>query len=191
MGQYSWLDCNTNEVILDNLSKKVFMLVPEEFGGGHLETDYYDGYGHIGKDVYAEVARWNRKWVSEHPELKLYSLGGKEIQTAYWYEDYANLSLSEREVEDRHKNLEWRWIGIELACYDADNIRLKYPLKITYDQDAVFEKSNWSLGDPGQGWEEISNSKMLEFLAYKRSMEKAVIATGPWEVPKPRRKYPY
>ncbi len=191
MGQYSWLDCNTNEVILDNLPRKVYLLVPEEFGGGHLMTDCYDGYGHIGVDVYAEVARWNRKWLSEHPEFKLYDKRGMEIGSVGWYKDYANLNLSESEVVSRQSELfEWRYIGIAISCYDEDNVRLKYPLKITYDPEAVYEKSNWSLGDPGQGWSEISNTKMLEYLAYKRSMEKAVIKTGPWEVPKPRKRYP-
>lgn len=61
MGQFSWLDCITNEQIIDNKRRDVFVLIPAEFGGGHILEQYYDGYGNFGGcDVYALVARWNR-----------------------------------------------------------------------------------------------------------------------------------
>lgn len=60
MGQFSWLDCKTREQVLDDVERDVFVLIPQEFGGGHLKESCYDGYGHFGgRDVYALVAGWN------------------------------------------------------------------------------------------------------------------------------------
>lgn len=117
MGQFSWLDCKTGEQILDNVSRKSYVLVPKEFGGGHIEEHCYDGYGRFGgRDVYALVAEWNR------PDL---CIGDDE--------------------EDRY-------IGIGIACYDEQNASLKYPIKITHDENAVYEECEPSLSDPDQGW---------------------------------------
>ena len=41
MGQFSWLDCKTGEQVLDNVRRKVYVLVPKEFGGGHIEENCY------------------------------------------------------------------------------------------------------------------------------------------------------
>lgn len=60
MGQFSWLDCITNEQIIDNKQRDVFVLVPAVFGGGHIHEWCYDGYGNFnGNDIYALVANWN------------------------------------------------------------------------------------------------------------------------------------
>lgn len=36
MGQFSWLDCETKEQIIDNKRRNVYVLIPKEFGGGHI-----------------------------------------------------------------------------------------------------------------------------------------------------------
>lgn len=60
MGQFSWLDCKTGEQILDDVEREVYVLVPQEFGGGHIVEHCYDGYGRFGgRDMYALVANWN------------------------------------------------------------------------------------------------------------------------------------
>ena len=60
MGQFSWLDCKTGEQVVDDKVRDVFLLVPKEFGGGHIHEVCYDGYGRFGgRDVYALVAQWN------------------------------------------------------------------------------------------------------------------------------------
>ena len=60
MEQFSWLDCKTGEQVLDNVERDVYLLVPDEFGGGHIEEHCYDGYGRFGgRDAYALVAQWN------------------------------------------------------------------------------------------------------------------------------------
>lgn len=45
-----------------------------------------------------------------------------------------------------------RIIGIEIACYDEDNAKLKYPIKITHDSTAIYEDCEYSPADPAQGW---------------------------------------
>lgn len=45
-----------------------------------------------------------------------------------------------------------RLIGIDIACYDEDNMKLKYPIKITYDSTAIYEECDFSPSDPNQGW---------------------------------------
>ncbi len=45
-----------------------------------------------------------------------------------------------------------RLIGIDIACYDKDHKKLKYPLKITHDKTAVYEDCSFSPRDPFQGW---------------------------------------
>ena len=60
MGQFSWLDCITGEQVLDDVKRDVYLLVPKEFGGGHIKETCYDGYGRFGgRDAYGLVAQWN------------------------------------------------------------------------------------------------------------------------------------
>ena len=64
MGFFSWKTSDTNRSISNVHSSrgafKVYVLIPNEFGGGYIEEDSYDGYGRFGgEDIYALVARWN------------------------------------------------------------------------------------------------------------------------------------
>lgn len=118
MGQFSWLDCKTEEQIVDDKVRDVYVLVPKEFGGGHIVEHCYGGYGRFGgRDIYALVANWN----------------------------CPNKCVNNDEID--------RMVGIDIACYDVDNARLKYPIKITHDENAVYEDCEPSLSDPDQGWE--------------------------------------
>ena len=175
MGQFSWLDCETDEQILDNVSRDVYVLVPQEFGGGHIKETCYDGYGNFGgHDIFDLVADWNRKYFSKHPEftfpssikraefVKKYQKEHPDYQEDIeftiaeksWYQDYANLKIPRERVVDsiRDHYSEWRTIGIALACYDEDNAALPYPIKITHNPKAVYENCEPSLSDPNQGW---------------------------------------
>lgn len=170
MGQYSWLDCKTQEQVLDNVWRDVYVLVPEEFGGGHIHETCYDGYGRFGGyDIYDLVADWNRGVLTkdfEFPQAKERAEFVKKIQAkdpSYtekidftlgdkrWAEDYLDLSQTRKDVETLH-DIPWRCIGIALACYDSDNAALPYPIKITHDPDAVYEQCSPSVSDPNQGW---------------------------------------
>ena len=172
MGQFSWLDCKTKEQILDNVSRDVYLLIPKEFGGGHVVEHCYDGYGHFGRhDVYDLVADWNRSWVAAHPDyIRPYDAiyaekhpehPAKKMCEMPWWPFYSDLTLSREEVVKKWKEAgaegclfgcEYRIIGIDLACYDDDNNALPYPIKITHDPDAVYERCDMSWSDPDQGW---------------------------------------
>lgn len=180
MGQFSWLDCVTGKQIVDDKRRDVYLLVPKEFGGGHIKETCYDGYGHFGEyDVYDLVARWNREYLSDNPNYIFpYAFSRAQYVMNYvksnpdyserielqirdkdWYEVYRDLSLSEEDVVARVKEIrnsdwfKWRFIGIELACYDENNEALPFPIKITYDKNAVYEDCATSKSDPNQGWE--------------------------------------
>ena len=45
-----------------------------------------------------------------------------------------------------------REIGIHIACYDQDNAKLKYPIKITHYAGGIYENCKPSPSDPAQGW---------------------------------------
>jgi len=157
MGQFSWLDCkNTSRQILDDVWEDVYVLVPKEFGGGHIREEYYDGYGRFGgKDIYDLVADWNREYLSKHPNHFL-PYAKRRIGDYSWYPAYADLSKTREEVlaafGENHFMPEWRSIGIEIACYDEDAESLPYPIKITHDPNAVYETCSFSPSDPNQGW---------------------------------------
>lgn len=71
MGQFSWLDCNDSSQILDNHKEDVYVLIPKEFGGGHIHEECYDGYGNFGgNDIYDLVVDWNRKYLKDHPDYR-------------------------------------------------------------------------------------------------------------------------
>lgn len=139
MGQFSWLDCQDQRQILDNVRKDVYALIPKEFGGGHIHEKCYDGYGHFGgRDMYSLVADWNREYLSKNPEYVIKTTGEK-VSNFAWYQNYANLNLLLKEVRELLGE-HYRDIGINIACYDKDNENLLYPIKITHDKNAVYEK---------------------------------------------------
>lgn len=151
MGQFSWLDCKNQKQILDNVEADVYVLIPKEFGGGHIHERCYDGYGHFGcEDIYSLVADWNREYLSKHPEHFLKNTK-MEISKSSWYKDYANLNMPLKELK-RELGSYYRDVGINIACYDEDNKRLLFPIKITHDKNAVYEMCKDSLRDPNQGW---------------------------------------
>lgn len=179
MGQFSWLDCVSGKQIVDDKVKDVYVLIPKEFGGGHIVEHCYDGYGHFGgKDIFDLVADWNRNILSEKPNFifphaiyraKYVSENYKwdsdysekidiQIRNKPWYKYYSDNTLTMTDVvekckEDYNKYFEWRFIGIDLACYDEDNEALPFPIKITYDATAIYENCLPSKSDPNQGWE--------------------------------------
>ena len=158
MGQFSWLDCVSGKQIVDDKVKDVYVLIPKEFGGGHIVEHCYDGYGHFGRhDIFDLVADWNRKDLSENSNFVL-PYSNEQIKNKDWYEFYADPNLTREEVVEKTKEksnrfFEWRYIGIALSCYDEDNRALPYPIKITYDETAKYEWNAPSDSDPNQGWE--------------------------------------
>lgn len=146
MGQFSWLDCVDGRQIVDDRREDVYVLVPKEFGGGHIKEECYDGYGNFGgKDIYELVPEWNKQMI---PEII------RRAKAGHW-----KAHISEHDMEDMRKYYEnkpisiWlRYIGIMMACYDEDNFALEYPIKITHNAFAVYERCKPSETDPDQGW---------------------------------------
>ena len=147
MGQFSWLDCrNTKRQILDDVYDNVYLLIPKEFGGGHILEKCYEGYGEFGgHDVYDLVAKWNRRGI---PEIV------RRIKNKHWECSASNedIVMMLHFYHGIPFNCELRHIGIIMACYDEDNARLEYPIKITHDPTAVYEECEFSPSDPNQGW---------------------------------------
>lgn len=139
MGQFSWLDCkDPKRQILDNVFEDVYVLIPKEFGGGHIEESYYDGYGNFcGQDIYELVVDWNRDYLEEYRKNRDFCCD--------WLQQYGS-------VDEAFEKMEKREIGISIACYDDDNNRIHFPIKITHDPTAVYEECPPSLSDPNQGW---------------------------------------
>lgn len=153
MGQFSWLDCKNGSQILDDVHADVYLLIPKEFGGGHIHETDYEGYGEFGgKDVYDLVVDWNKDmipWILRSAEKGKWhcsiSDDDKVVMECFCYGNPIPDSISGWMTEKRH-------VGIIMACYDEDNARLWYPIKITHDPNAVYEDCEPSPSDPHQGW---------------------------------------
>ena len=139
MGQFSWLDCkDSKRQILDNVFEDVYVLIPKEFGGGHILETCYNGYGiYGGNDIYELVVDWNSKYLETYRKDKSF--------VCNWLQNCES-------VEEAFMKMKKRNIGISIACYDEDNMKLHYPIKITHDPTAVYEECEPSLADPNQGW---------------------------------------
>lgn len=143
MGQFSWVCSDTeNELLcfdintsrLYNYTKKAYVPIPKEFGGGSFKVDNnYDGYGEFfddnGKevDIYEELAKWNGvavdgdKQQSRSNAIKLYYTPKDE-------------SISQYE-KGNHNTCE----------------TMKYPLKIV-ENECAYEDAEPCWDDPNQGW---------------------------------------
>ena len=144
MGQFSWLDCETGEQVLDGVRRDVYVLVPAEFGGGHIEEECYEGYGEFGgHDIYDLVVDWNAGHLDVIRD---------NAETWAGKPSTADIENMERVADGEEPTCEKRWLGIVMACYDEDNARLRYPIKITHDPNAVYEWCPPSKSDPNQGW---------------------------------------
>lgn len=149
MGQFSWLDCKSHAQIVDDKRKDVYVLVPEEFGGGHIKETCYDGYGHFGgHDIYELVVDWNKGYIDRILSRKV------DWKCGIGEKDEDDLLRIAHGIAPKQEK---RWLGIVMACYDEDNVRLRYPIKITYDPYAVYERCAPSMSDPDQGWEDSTD----------------------------------
>lgn len=170
MGQFSWLDCITGEQVIDERRRKSYVLVPRQFGGGHIEEGCYEGYGRFGgHDVYDLVADWNR----EHADFDALSstrwcewyFGGEENARSF-FDDFKS-GTDDAVMRERYGGDYKRTLGIVIACHDEDNANLRFPIKITHDPDAVYEWCAPSKGDPNQGWPDEDDGEWEEEREYE------------------------
>lgn len=129
MGFFSWKTSDTNKSISNIHSIRgalpVYVLVPKEFQkeyGRYIEEKSYDGYGVFGNE-------------------DIYSLIAK------W-----NVPEECKKDGKLLDNEELRMIGINIACYDEENAKLKYPIKIVENKDLKYEEVAPSKNDPEQGF---------------------------------------
>lgn len=136
MGSFSWYTADTLKSIRACNPFKVYVITPDNT---MLAEPAYDGYGHFaGYDIYELVADWNRAYFASHPDDMLYLGDGKysAVGSMPWYPYYADLSLTPADIVARYKanmnntSFEYRFIGIDLACYDRGNMSIPYPIKI-------------------------------------------------------------
>ena len=124
MGLFSWCTSDTRKSISamgDVPWTAQEVYVLNPFGKPYKESDY-EGYGIFGgHDVYALVAKWNV------PEKC-------KDENGEWLPD-----------EDI------RNIGIGLACYDWNHVKLQYPIKIVEDPSIPYDKAGISPSCPYQG----------------------------------------
>ena len=129
MGYFSWLTSDTNKsipVCREDQFLKETVNGPIYLlcpNGDKLEEKDYHGFGVFGnKDVYELVALWNA------PE-ECYDENGQLLDSS-----------------------DLRYIGINLACYDKDNEKLKYPIKIVEDKNLSYEEVPPAKSCPYQGY---------------------------------------
>lgn len=148
MGQFSFMYADTDNQKALRVGGEAYVLCPD---GTVIHEDCYDGYGRFGgKDIYELVADWNRKYLAEHPEFTISQL---PIDQYDWYRFYADISLSREEVASLMHPDDYRYIGIEIACYDDMNASLPFPIKICKDEPRKdYGAYPPSKDDPNQGW---------------------------------------
>lgn len=162
MGSFSWYKADKKDNIV--YGDTVKMLIPKEFGGGYILGTYED-YGDINEngiihDIYELVALWNNK--------KLYNTVKKM--------GYSNPARkpSDNDINSK-KNVTHsvRKYGIAIACYDEDNAKCKYPIKIVSEKyNLTYEEcENISLSDETQGFRRHSWKDKLTYKEYTEKMK--------------------
>ena len=93
-----------------------------------------------------------KSWSADDTEYYINGLR-RQIVSADRLYDYKEGKLSDEEMADKYGNDWKRILGIDIACYDEQNEALPYPIKITHNENAIYENCDPSLSDPNQGWE--------------------------------------
>lgn len=139
MGMFSWITSDTEEsigAVGTGHERMVYLLIPDAFGGGSFKEDAYEGYGVFGgHDVYEVVALWNL----ELEELERF--GDLTLENKF-----GEIIAQDGSEEDL------RGLGISIACYDKDNARLKYPIKLVENPELRYEDVPPSKSCPSQGY---------------------------------------
>ena len=157
MGCFSWMFSDYNNALPLNIGMPCYLMCPD---GNAIYEPSYDGYGHFsGHDVFSLVVDWN------HEEIRHYLEQSVHKSLCSWHESF--LILVENDLFEAERNAglffhdnewllrEWkRTLGIDIACYDDQNLSLKYPIKITTTPKIHYEMLPASLSDVNQGFGE-------------------------------------
>lgn len=155
MGCFSWMyaDLNNERPLL--IGAPAFVMCPS---GNIIFEPAYNGYGMFGgHDIYEMVVDWNRAnilcLVESNTHRPLYHWSKEFLQLLQDSEEKAEEYIQKNFPEDSWIRKEWkRNLGIDIACYDDQNIRLEYPIKITRRKEIPYSALPASLSDVGQGF---------------------------------------
>lgn len=147
-----------------------------------LVDNSYDSYGHIGSlDIYEMTAFLNlsstlqsREKVQEIVDNVLRKPKKEDYSDSFYYE--RAMKLYKTDIEDiweyfdnpqkYHSSAELtdstRELGIAIGCYDEQNARLPYPIKVTASHTLKYEDAVFSMGDPCQAGGNIRKSELYE-----------------------------
>lgn len=177
MGLFSWCTSDTRKSISCTFNSyagaptTVYLLNP--FGDPYKESNY-EGYGVFGgRDVYELVAEWNRKyltvdnlkkpvrehWASDKEGDEYFTKAMQRYeQKCRGLKDYA-AGASDEYMQKHYGTVfgygdgsDWkRCLGIDVACYDEDHVKLKYPIKLV-EVPVPYEEAEMSPSCPFQGY---------------------------------------
>ena len=172
MGTYSWRFCDRPHKSL-RIGEKGFLLLPDN---SCLRENNYGGYGKFaGIDSYEMAALINREYMSSHPEYLVWQAhlievtdgnGGTKRKRAPavrisdfpWYPLYADLNVTPEQFNELVKDMDYRGfpmcfrhIGVEIACYNEQNSRLPFPIKVA-SKPTLYHAWPASKDDPYQGY---------------------------------------
>lgn len=177
MGLFSWCTSDTRKSISCTYNSyagaptTVYLLNP--FGEPYKESDY-EGYGEFGgHDVYDLVAEWNRKyltidnlrkpvrehWASDEHGREYYEKALKRYeQKCLGIVEFA-AGASDEYMQKHYGTVfgygdgsDWkRCLGIDIACYDEEHVKPKYPIKLV-EVPVPYEEAEMSPSCPFQGY---------------------------------------
>ena len=165
MGMFSWKYANTDnkKAMLDNVKANSYLLVPAPFQskyGKYILEKEYDGYGHMGGyDIYELIVEWNKDYIPMIIEQRNGKVAdGKPMYTNAFMNYY----------EGKEIDCPLRYLGIDIACYNKDNERLPFPIKIT-NAPCEYNSVGASKEDPNQGWGDPEDDEEDEGSWYEQS----------------------
>lgn len=166
MGQFSW--CFADKQNKENLliGNRAVVCCPD---GSFIYENQYDGFGHFGgSDIYDLVVDWNRDylWCYINATSTSWSKEDIIISIAAMVSDEKAQAVADMLYKDAEfnqwKRKKWkRLLGIRLACYDEDNSKIKYPIKIT-TKKCNYNTVPASKSDPNQGWELLTDEQVAD-----------------------------
>lgn len=171
MGTFSWRFCDRPNKSL-RIGEEGFLLLPD---GNSVHEPSYGGYGEFaGVDAYHLAAVMNREYMASHPDYPVWQAhlvdvaDGKgstrrkrapkiKISDYPWYSFYADLTITPEQFDELVKGMEYRrfpmcfrHIGVEIACYNEQNRRLPFPIKVASKPGSYYDFPA-SKDDPYQG----------------------------------------
>lgn len=193
MGSFSWCTSDTRKSVpcvydaYEGAPETVYLLNPF---GPHYKEDGYDGCGEFGGfNAYELVAEWNRPFLSadnlRKPERSRYAddkEGSKYYRRAMekyklqceGIKAYAS-GVSDEFMQEiygevfagKGNKADWkRCLGIAISCYEEQQVKLRYPIKIV-EQPCEYEAAGISPMCPYQGciYDEMFTSQIQQGVA--------------------------